>query len=489
MNPVRQRSVHGRQKRLGHIGRNTAKALDSITEEEHAAIYRKWVPIRYDHGFDYTILWQALAVFAVILGAMIIWNRKLSREIQSRQKAEKALKKSEFRFRQLFDFAPVPLTFVSNDEMRFDVNEQFVETFGFTREEIPTLAAWRELAYPDPEYRVQVAEVWQEALRETDKRGTITDPIELYVTCRDGAVRTVIVSGTLIGRDYLAVLVDITESKRAEEALRESEEQFRAMSEYSHNAIIIVDEGTGILWVNPKAAELTGYTEEKLLGAESFTTIVASESMDFVMSNYQNFLAGENYEHHYRFYCIRADGEKRLMEKSMTDYTDRNSRRNLIMNLTDITERQLAEEALKESEQLFRTLVEGAPDAIFVQTDQRFAYLNRSALDLMGLDSEEQVLGLPVLDWIHPSSRDTINEHIRRSNQPRQKDVLHEGKNSAGRRNIGAGRDFGHPRKLPGQQRRPGFRSRYHRAKTDGTPTLAGPEDGGNRYAGRGRVS
>ena len=105
----------------------------------------------------------------------------------------------------------------------------------------------------------------------------------------------------------------------------------------------------------------------------------------------------------------------------MTDYTDRNDKRNMIMNMVDVTERQRAEEALKESEQLFRTLVEGAPDAIIVQTNDRFAYLNRTAVDLIGLESEDQLLGRLIWDRIHPSSRDSIFRQMKQLGLPQEK--------------------------------------------------------------------
>ena len=62
------------------------KGLDSITAEQKRAIYNKWVPIRYDHGFDYSLLWQALGVFFLILLVLIYWNRKMSRETQAAQR-------------------------------------------------------------------------------------------------------------------------------------------------------------------------------------------------------------------------------------------------------------------------------------------------------------------------------------------------------------------------------------------------------------------
>lgn len=77
------------------------KALDSISDKERAEIYSKWVPIRYEHGFNYSLLWKALAVFAVILAALLLWNQKLAGEIRQRRAVEAALKVSEERVRRL----------------------------------------------------------------------------------------------------------------------------------------------------------------------------------------------------------------------------------------------------------------------------------------------------------------------------------------------------------------------------------------------------
>jgi len=81
--------------------------------------------------------------------------------------------------------------------------------------------------------------------------------------------------------------------------------------------------------------------------------------------------------------------------------------------------RQRYEAALAENEQRFRSLVEGAPDAIFVQIGERFAYVNQMALRLFRAESKEQLLGVPCLSRLHPDSREAVQEHIRLANGDR----------------------------------------------------------------------
>jgi len=70
------------------------KVVDSITEQDRINIYNKWISVRYEHGFDYSLLWKILVVITIFFILIIYWNRKLSSEVQQRKRVEKSLQKT-----------------------------------------------------------------------------------------------------------------------------------------------------------------------------------------------------------------------------------------------------------------------------------------------------------------------------------------------------------------------------------------------------------
>lgn len=189
--------------------------------------------------------------------------------------------------------------------------------------------------------------------------------------------------------------------QNSKKSLQESEERFRAISEYSHHAICIINEDAKITWVNDRMLEISGYSSQEILGSPSFLGFLAPESSEFVANNFQAFLEGKHYQHHYQFTMIRSDGQKRLVEKYMTHYADRYGRRHLIISMMDVTDRKRSEEAIVSSEKKFRQLFNGIGDALFVHDGPlgnlsgRFIEVNDVACRSLGYSRDELLEMIP----------------------------------------------------------------------------------------------
>ncbi len=167
--------------------------------------------------------------------------------------------------------------------------------------------------------------------------------------------------------NYLKVAKDVTETKKTEELLRDSEEQYRAVVENSHNGISIIDEDFKFHYVNDKLCEIFGRKHEEIIGHD-FREFLDEESEKLVGEIYLRRQKGEEVPSFYEFNIKRKEGEKRRVEISSVVVEDSKGRKRTIAQLKDITERKQAELELKQSEQRFKSLFEDLGDAVFVTT-------------------------------------------------------------------------------------------------------------------------
>jgi len=180
------------------------------------------------------------------------------------------------------------------------------------------------------------------------------------------------------------------EAKRSEAALRESEEKFRRLAETATAAIFIYQD-TGFRYVNPAMETITGYKEKELLKM-NFWDIVHPDFRELVKERGLGRQLGKAIAPRYEFIITTRIGEDRWVDFSSTliEYEGKPAG---LGTAYDITEHIRAAEALRESEEKYRTLFEESKDVIFIATPEgRFLDINPSGVELFGYNSREEIL-------------------------------------------------------------------------------------------------
>jgi PAS domain S-box-containing protein len=206
------------------------------------------------------------------------------------------------------------------------------------------------------------------------------------------------------------IVTDITERKKAEEALRTSEEKYRVVVENGNEAILVAQDNM-LKFVNPQTERHSGYSSEELLG-KPFIEFVHPEDRDALIQRYKERLAGKPAAHPARFRVNHKNGEIRWAETEVVTI-DWEGRPATLVFAHDITEQRRAAEALRESEDRFRTLFESSKDAILiVAAAGEIVAINSAGRDLFGY-TEEEIASINAMDfYVNPDDRDRFRRRI-----------------------------------------------------------------------------
>ena len=141
----------------------------------------------------------------------------LADEIAERKEMEQELRESEEKFRAMIETLPLAIYLTSRVENISEyMNPFFINQFGYTLEEVPRVADWFDLAYPDPVCREQILTEWNERVQRAIETQTRSEPMETMVTCKDGSEKSVLWGYVCTGEKNYVYGVDLTERKLAE---------------------------------------------------------------------------------------------------------------------------------------------------------------------------------------------------------------------------------------------------------------------------------
>jgi len=218
-------------------------------------------------------------------------------------------------------------------------------------------------------------------------------------------------------KSILAIIRDITERRQAKGALSRSNEFSQVILNSMYDAISIVDVETHrIIKVNSTFLENYGQSEDAVIG-KTCHEITHRLPMPCSCSGHQCPLEDSKKTGMYsvaEYVHYRKNGEMLHVEESTSAIINEfNEITQVVLVSRDVTNRKLTKEALRESEERYRRLVELSPDAIFIQCDGKVAFINPAGVKLFGAAGAEQLMGKPALDFIHPDHREIVKERIR----------------------------------------------------------------------------
>lgn len=321
-------------------------------------------------------------------------------DITERRRMEGELKRSEERFRLAFTHAGIGKGILAPDGRILQVNPSACRILGYTEGELLSLNT--------------VAITHQDDLAKTDEflRGLleglqVSASLEKRFLHKDGRIVWTFLTATLI-RDpegkplyFIAEVEDITERRRAEEALKESEERFRNLCTQAPVMLMSFDPTGLVRDVSNYWLQTMGYEREEIVGRDAWRLITPDSQVRLRTVIEENQRNHEKVIKNLPLRGIRKDGTTvDLLSTSVAEVSDSGESMGAICVEIDLTDLQRAEAALRESEERYRALVEHAPEAIMVldvETD-RFVDANAHAEKLFGYP-RERLLTMGPLDF------------------------------------------------------------------------------------------
>jgi PAS domain S-box-containing protein len=339
--------------------------------------------------------------------------RALQQQIAKRKQAEEALRESKkLQGRTFASLRDAVFIIDAVTTKILDCNPATSEIFGYSYEDMigqttaflhvseAALEEFRAHLYPAVEEK---GYMFLEEFQMKRKDGTLFPSEHSVFSLEDE-------DGQRIG--WVSVVRDLTERKRTEQALHESEQRFSVLSAAAFEGIVISDKGQ-IIDVNEQLAAMLGYERSEMIGC-TVEKFVASESLELVLQHIRSG-SEEPYEH----LALRKDGSTFPVEIRAKSFPYK-GRIVRVTAIRDITERKLAEQVVRDNQARLAGIIDSAMDAIVsLDANQRIILFNPAAEQLFRCPADEAI-GQPLDRFIPELFREAHREHIRNFGQTNQ---------------------------------------------------------------------
>lgn len=314
--------------------------------------------------------------------------------------AQKMLKEEadgiRVRFAGLFNSSKDAIGFSSLDGTLLDINDSFSDLTGYTKKELLTGKKYQDIT--PKEYHEFEVKTIERILRT----GEPAEYEKEYMR-KDGSRVPILLTTFLVkGRDdkpiaLAAIIKDISEGKKIEKVLRESEEKYRSIVENTSEFIYMIDKDFRVLSLNRSAADILGAEPHEIVGKSLFEIFPKETASHFVKELKRVFKTGRKSPHHESTMVVGE--EEYWVIASLSPVRDEAENIVAVVGFSkDITERKRAEKVLRENEERYRVLIDNIPDFVYI-VDEDYSVLsaNRSATRLFGYKLEE-ILGKSIFD-------------------------------------------------------------------------------------------
>jgi diguanylate cyclase (GGDEF)-like protein/PAS domain S-box-containing protein len=323
------------------------------------------------------------------------------RDISKRKEVEKKLRKARKMFTSLFNSNPEAALYHDKEGRIININPRFTELFDYTPEEMIGKKIDEGMIYP--------ADRTKEGKILTQKAFNGFSEYETVRKKKDGTLISVVISTAPViidkkSQGTIGLYKDITERKKAEEALRKSQQEFSSLFKSSPDALVYLDEEANILNINSHFTKLFGFTLEEVKGRNIDDGMI--HLPDQIEEGKR--LSKNGFEGRLNYETVRKkkDGTLFPVHISSAPVIIKGEKKGFIAVYRDITERKKVEETLQKSQQEFASVFKNSPNAlVYMDEEANILDINSRFTKLFGYTLEE-IKGRNIYDgMIHPLNK------------------------------------------------------------------------------------